>query len=486
MLTFVAGLGIVFAGSLHAQESWDAIYLKDSKVGWVHTFVEKVQEKGVDYNRVRVDIEQKFQRGNDVAVTKLHYGTIETLEGQVLKLDTLTVTGNDKLRARGDVIRGKMKLILDGAGERQELTIPWGRDVRGPYAPEQSMAKKPMEEHELRSLRMFMPTLNKICDIQLQAQVIEPVVMGDGTKRNLLRIDQATSINGKVHPEFAIRLWADTNGQILKQYQDLLGGYVQFRTTEKAAKSEGGPVQFDLTKDTIAKVTHKIPDPDRTRQVAYRITIKDDNATELIPADARQSVLPGPDKSSVILTITSAGPLDGKPGPEEADSQYTKPNALITSDDQRVRTMTQQLTRGLKDPWEKAKRINERVFSLIGNKNFSVTFAAASEVARNRTGDCSEHAVLAAAMYRAAGIPSRVVVGLIYVDKQEGFGYHMWNEVYINRRWIALDSSWNQSEVDAVHIKIGDTSLEGVSPFEAFLPVTRVMGKIEIEPIEIR
>jgi transglutaminase-like putative cysteine protease len=118
--------------------------------------------------------------------------------------------------------------------------------------------------------------------------------------------------------------------------------------------------------------------------------------------------------------------------------------------------------------------------------HIAAAFASASEVARNRSGDCTAHAVLAVAMHRAAGIPSRVVVGLIDVDKQQGFGYHVWNEVYINSRWVALDPSWNETEVEAVHIKIGDTSLDGISPCEAFLPVARVMGKIEIEPIEIR
>ena len=37
---------------------------------------------------------------------------------------------------------------LDGNGEHQELKIPWGPEVRGPYAPEQSMARKPMTENE--------------------------------------------------------------------------------------------------------------------------------------------------------------------------------------------------------------------------------------------------------------------------------------------------------------------------------------------------
>ena len=42
-------------------------------------------------------------------------------------------------------------------------------------------------------------------------------------------------------------------------------------------------------------------------------------------------------------------------------------------------------------------------------------------------------------------------------------------------------------DVTAWSVEAGDeTSLDGVSPFEAFLPLVRVMGKLEIEPIELR
>ncbi len=93
-------------------------------------------------------------------------------------------------------------------------------------------------------------------------------------------------------------------------------------------------------------------------------------------------------------------------------------------------------------------------------------------------------------MCRAVGIPSRVAVGLVYVDdakpELKGFGYHMWIEVYVNQRWVALDPTWDQSDVDAVHIKLSESSLQGVSPFEMFLPILRVAGKLEIEPLELR
>ena len=158
----------------------------------------------------------------------------------------------------------------------------------------------------------------------------------------------------------------------------------------------------------------------------------------------------------------------------------------MTSDDRQVRMLASKATRGAVDPWQKAVKIEEWVHEHITRKNFSIAFAAANEVADSLSGDCTEHSVLAAAMCRAVGIPSRVVIGLVYVKQQSGFGFHMWVEVYVNQRWVAIDPTWNQATVDAAHIKISESSLDGVAPFEAFSPILRVMGKMEIDPIEFR
>ena len=419
-------------------------------------------------------MEQRIKRDRDVAVTKLTYGTIETPDGEVLRLDTLIDAGEQRIRAHGDVIRGKMELVLEGAGSKQSVVIPWSQDIRGPYAAEQSMAAR-MKEHEKRSLKMFMPTLNKICDIELQAQAVEPTVMGDGTKRSLLHVEQKTSADGKPMPQFDVRLWVDAEGQVLKQEVDILGGYVQYRTTKEAAKAIGGGKQFDLIAGSMIKVKHVLPNPEETRMVRYNLAFKDNDVAKLIPADSRQTLIPapaknplvlqaGPDKNSAILEVKSMGPLEGEPGPAEVDAQYLRANVLVTSEDRQVAQLALRATKGVADPWQKAVRIQNWVYKNITEKNFSVAFAAANEVARNRSGDCTEHAVLAAAMCRAVGIPSRVVIGLVYVKKESGFGFHMWDEVYVNQRWVAIDPAWNESTVDASHIKIADSSLDGVAP----------------------
>ena len=66
-------------------------------------------------------------------------------------------------------------------------------------------------------------------------------------------------------------------------------------------------------------------------------------------------------------------------------------------------------------PGRSALRIEKYVWRKIAKKNYTITFATASQVAENLEGDCRQHAVLAAAMCRAAGVPSRTAVGLVYV-----------------------------------------------------------------------
>ncbi len=139
------------------------------------------------------------------------------------------------------------------------------------------------------------------------------------------------------------------------------------------------------------------------------------------------------------------------------------------------------------DPWEKATAINKWVAQNLRDKNFKAAFAAAGEVARNLTGDCTEHAVLTAAMCRAVGVPSRVVIGLVYVERPRRFRL---STCGTRSSSITAGSPSTRPSTRRPSTRstssCSDTSLDGVAPFEAFLPVVPVAGKLTIEPIEIR
>ena len=103
-------------------------------------------------------------------------------------------------------------------------------------------------------------------------------------------------------------------------------------------------------------------------------------------------------------------------------------------------------------PWEKANKLYTWVFETL-EKTSVLSVPTAVEVLRAKQGDCNEHTVLFVALARAAGVPARVAIGLVYSDEVGGFGYHAWPEVFIGH-WIPMDPTLGQPIADATHIKI--------------------------------
>jgi transglutaminase-like putative cysteine protease len=161
------------------------------------------------------------------------------------------------------------------------------------------------------------------------------------------------------------------------------------------------------------------------------------------------------------------------------------PNNMIQSDDPLVVQMAAAAAPESDDPWQVALALEKYVSTTIKKKNFTQAFATAGEVARTLEGDCTEHAVLLAALCRARHIPCRVAFGLVYYPPQRGFAYHMWNEVNVGDRWIPLDGTLGQGGVAADRLKLADTSLRGATGLSAMLPVVQVFGRLELEVVSV-
>jgi transglutaminase-like putative cysteine protease len=94
------------------------------------------------------------------------------------------------------------------------------------------------------------------------------------------------------------------------------------------------------------------------------------------------------------------------------------------------------------------------------------------EVLHSRVGDCNEHTALFAGLARAAGLPTKMVAGLVYV--KGNFYYHAWPEIYVGR-WVTIDPTLNQFPADATHVRL----IEGGLDRQAEL--ARVIGKVNLE-----
>ncbi len=128
-----------------------------------------------------------------------------------------------------------------------------------------------------------------------------------------------------------------------------------------------------------------------------------------------------------------------------------------------------------------AKQIEE----LAGKLESRNMYASAAEVAQSRQGDCSEHAVLTAALCRAVGIPAQVVMGYVYcpqfMDQQDFFGGHAWVQVYIGDRWVGLDATRAPGGYTAGHI----AQAAGSGNPEDFFALLSIMGRFRITGIEV-
>lgn len=200
------------------------------------------------------------------------------------------------------------------------------------------------------------------------------------------------------------------------------------------------------------------------------------------------------DARSVRVNITLDAPSPAPQG-DVKDEQYRRPSAYIGSDDADVRRLARQAVATTGDsPAKKTEAVRRFVHAYITKKDLGVGFAPAAEVARTKAGDCTEHAVLVAAMLRSLDIPSRVVSGLVYVDAvgkdKHVFAYHMWAQALIQNegvtRWVDLDATLsNERAFDATHIALLATALNDEQPQESLVKLVPLLGGLKIEVVGV-
>src|SRR5439155_17766493 len=133
----------------------------------------------------------------------------------------------------------------------------------------------------------------------------------------------------------------------------------------------------------------------------------------------------------------------------------------INSADAEVQKLARQAVGTETDPLKKARRIERWVHNNMRSLNFTEAMATADHVARTLEGDCTEYAMLTAAMCRAVNVPSRTALGLVYAPAKDGkpfLAYHMWTEVFADGQWLPIDATLGMGGVGPGHLKIADHS----------------------------
>ncbi|MAB82354.1 MAG: hypothetical protein CMJ24_02820 [Phycisphaerae bacterium] len=231
-----------------------------------------------------------------------------------------------------------------------------------------------------------------------------------------------------------------------------------------------------------------IPNWLHARQGRFRLDTKD-GAMPSLPSAGYQRIESLPDAGSVIQIMDLDKPSVASKA-DMANQEYRGTSGLVDTTDEKIHELVAKALDGVGDSdAERAEAMRGFVHRWISVKNYGTAFASASETARNRTGDCSEHGVLLAAMLRVSDIPSRLATGLVYFkpdgDKGEGvYGWHMWTQAIIDGHWVDLDATL-PVPFTIGHVLADTSSLADDSGIGDQYNLLALIGNMEIDVIEV-
>lgn len=150
-----------------------------------------------------------------------------------------------------------------------------------------------------------------------------------------------------------------------------------------------------------------------------------------------------PARARLALSHPEARTLDDSiaigPGalPSAVLERHRAPSFVIDSDQPAVLELAQSMPAGAT-----AAELRDRVGAHFERIQYG-DFWTASRAAARRAGDCTEHAVLLAAVARALGMPARVVLGYaVLTDAQNGYAFgHAWTEIHDGTSWQRYDAT---------------------------------------------
>lgn len=478
------GLDRLYAEGGHEQqtveETWDVIQIGDKRIGYSHSTLQRLRRDGRTIIRTHTETRMAMKRFGQKLTMQTTLSTEETEAGELLSFDFVLSNppaGSTQTvgRVEGDLLR----LQTTTAGTTRKKTLAWDRETKSPVYQDRLLRQSNWNPGDRRSFQVFLPEFNRVTTVTLDA--FGPVVtrLLDGKQRQLLKV----KVTQSVFPTMPIRAYLDENGVPLKTETDFLGQAMTTYTVERdeALNSIAG-TELDIAANTLVRVV-PMPRAHQSRKIVYRIHMPGNDPGAYLVDGGTQKVT-RIDDETVELTVTSLEP------PRQLKQAAVAPEYLASTqflqcDDAQVAAHARQAAAGLNDPARVALRMERYVHEKLTEKNFSTALASAAEVADSLEGDCTEHAVLLAAMLRAKNIPSRIAVGLVYVEGRSSFGGHMWTEALLGDRWIPLDATLGRGGIGAGHIKLAQSSFadDAPAPISTFVPLLKVLGNMKIDVV---
>ncbi|MBN2583519.1 MAG: transglutaminase domain-containing protein [Planctomycetes bacterium] len=471
-------LPAAWTAAAETETDYYAVMVADQKVGHM------VRERTVDGEKVtsREKIVTTVLRNGSEVEMVIETINEETTAGKPLGFETISKDSNSVTRTvgrRGD--DGRWTVTQETAGQTRTMTADYPSEALMPEG-ERLAARS----HQFASGTHF--TIKSFSATSMATVPIEVTIIGKEKIDLLGRVLEATRVEHLIHLPKGDVLEVrhlDDQGRLVRIEGPAAHARVQFVRCDKAFATS----KVQSTEDFFAGSYVPCPKPLPVLASRLVLTLKPKGEAKIdVPQTDSQKVETAFD-GTVTVTIESnavagsqALPYDGS---DAAALEALKPTRYVQSDDELIVETARREIGKTGDVVQAVRRLATWVDRRLSSKNLSVGYASASEAIRSREGDCTEHAVLLAALCRAAGVPARTATGMIYVRRvgtqANVFGAHQWTQVHIGGKWRDVDATVAPPYYTIGRIVLG-TGLGDESDWSALLGK---FGTFEIVEAEI-
>ncbi|MBL8900627.1 MAG: transglutaminase domain-containing protein [Planctomycetes bacterium] len=475
------------------HESWSIMNLGGSDAGYVHVSHVVVLAEGDGAPQVFTSeaTQMKIGRLGSTIEVSAQIETWERLDGSLVRVRSVSKLSANETVSEVEFRDGKAILTTKGVGETRTKEIECPADTVGPYALSQKGERALANAGATFEARIWSTDLSKAITVKVRV-VGEQEIEHGGKKVRAIRVETEPQTKG-IPKSVSYSL---PDGTELRTEVEILGMKMIARAATKeealAAGSQSANLSPELFTPTMVVESSFLPAPRRAERAVVRVRPRDGAKLELVE-DERQRSLGRLEDGSTLFELRAVTPPAGLRGKRPLGSdggalpaqvqEALLPSSMIQSDAPEIMDIAQQVVGEEPEAWRAAQALEMWVEANLTDKNMDVAFASALEVCKNRSGDCSEHAVFLAALCRAAGIPARVSMGLLYIGGI--WGGHAWNEVWIDGRWYALDATLGLGRCDALHLAFSKMSLKEGGFAEEFSGLLENLGKLDLAVEEL-
>lgn len=427
------------------QDLWLGLFFSENQpVGFVHlrtTPEERAEERGY---ALSVNARVEFPLfGQDTRMQLAGNAWMSALTG-LREFDFQLNADKHDMRIEGGVKDGVVNAVLHTAGEEIPFKLPvTGELLLSGGLGLNAVSLPRLLPGQVTFVEAFDPTTLSVGRAKIEALRYETLEM-DGEPVDTIVL--ATTISG-----ITTKAWISPDEEIIRA-ETPFGLIIKKIEPQDAV----APLRADETANIISRLAVAASGPEPDHDAAeLRVRILGIDEAMMPPEDTRQR------RTGDTWLITRQDPDDTstqEPFTARDVEAYLGSDMFVQTAHPRIREAAAEIAGSAGTDWEKAVRINDWLYEHIAKRNV-LSVPSALTVLEAKEGDCNEHAVLFAALARAAGVPTRIAIGLAWSPTMKAFGYHAWPEVYTGR-WIAMDPTFGEHTVSPTHIKLFTGGIE--------------------------